>query len=256
MESAYMARCTRELNSAPPAVAALISQIRDIEKRMYENGADRVRLAAAEGRMIAKLRDLLPHGKWLRTLKQACRLGRTQANTYMTLGDHPQLVEQYCHSCGNSGRAPSIIGALHYISPPPERPTRPKQLADIEQPRVLGAYLENDQELFWAALQYAVTLKCDIEHRAQKLATAAIEKAAAEAQATLALLTNASQPNLEAVREGIARVACLLDPTLKPAPAPPRPLQLDRSIFLKAMGLDQPDLDIPEHAAPSTTTIN
>jgi hypothetical protein len=257
MEKKVMLDKLSTTSAASLSLDDLARRIRDRNERMREHNADIVRLAMASGDDLETLRQSAAHGKWLRLLRQSCELGQRQAHNYVTLAHHRSSVEAYLHSCANLGRKPSIIGALRYISPPsPKPPKPPKQLAEIEQPSFLGAYLETHQALYWAALQYAATLKCDIEHRAKKLATSTIEKAVTEAQAALALLTNTSPPNLDSVRAKIAHVACLLDPTLKTAPTPPRPLQLDRSAFPKAMALGQPDLDFPEHAAPSTATIN
>ena len=187
-----------------PTITALLERIQDFEARMQENGADKVRLAVAQGQNLADLRVIARHGDFLPLLRLACRLQKSQAFNYIKLAEHPSEVAAYFHSCGISNRTPSIIGALRYISPPGNKPKPPKKIADLETPDALGRFLEAHAELFWQALPLAPTLRAELERRVRALAATLAGKA-------------------------------------EHRPTPPRPLLLDLKALPRALALEHQD---------------
>jgi hypothetical protein len=233
-------------NLQQPSLETIARRVRERCARMNELGADKVRLAAANGDdLVAGRAQFTVHGTWLSWLHEACELQQRQALRYVTLAQHRATVEAYLTRAANLGVEASIRGALEFISPPVKKPNRVKRLAEIETPQVLGQFLENHPDLFWESLQLAPKLRAGIAQRsptvlgaesAKPSSGAKAAQTAAEGRAILELLKHPTTTNIDTAREKAARIVRLSDPA-KPVPVAPKPPVLDETLFPKAIGL-------------------
>jgi hypothetical protein len=229
------------------SLETIARRIRDREERMREHGADQVRLAMASGDdLLQERHQFTEHGTWLPRLQKVCKacgLKQRQALNYVKLAQNRKAVEQYLHRGANLGQEASIKGALRFISPPTDRPKRPKKLVELQTPQVLGQFLEDHPDLFWASLQLAPKLRAGIAQRsptgtesAKPSLEAKAAQSAAEGRAILELLKQPTSTNIDTAREKAARIVRLSHPA-KPVPVAPKPPTLDTTLFARAMGL-------------------
>jgi hypothetical protein len=203
---------------------SIARRIRERCERMNAFGADRVRLAMANGDdLIAGRAQFTEHGTWLLWLQEACKpLKQRQALKGVTLAQRRPATEAYLHRCANLGLEASISGALKFISPPNGAPKKPKKVSEIETPAVLGPFLNGHRDLFWLALQLAPDLKADIAQRLLPKTASTVkgntDKALELMRLALAQLGNATTPNIEAARSKLAAAiarACVEPPNDK-----------------------------------------
>jgi hypothetical protein len=231
-----------ELPSLAQLVARIKASLAAIAETSAKADASKLAYARAAGENLALAHAQHVHERdWGKFLRNSIGIGRTTAFDYELLAKNPAQVDAFVRSSEQSGKSPSIAGALRAIrGPKPPKPPRKKTLAEIDDPVAFAAFLEQRPDLLFAALPYAPTVQGKIaKARADATNTTAAVSGTENdlARETRALLAHPTLSNVEGARKKLDRLVRLTNPAK--ATHQPNKAALDPGLLPKALGLDE-----------------
>jgi hypothetical protein len=236
----------------PPTLSQLVARIKASVAAIAETSAkaeaNKLAYARAAGENLALAHvQHIQERDWCRFLRDIVGIGRTTAFDYELLDKNRTQVDAFVRSSEQTGKTPSIAGALRAIrGPKPPKPPQPKTFSEIDDPVAFAAFLERRPDLLFEALPFAPTVRVKI---AKASATGIDSATTAHANTTendlvrevRALLAHPTPPNVEGAREKLARLVRLTNPPAKathpktqPSKAALDPGLLPRALRLKA----------------------